>query len=187
MTTTLMFYVFAVLAAVGTYLLVRVYVGARLYAKFRGKRLVSCPETKQPAAVEVNAPRAAMEAVVGEPRLRLNECTRWPERQDCGQHCLREIESAPEDCLVRTIVTRWYRGKKCVYCGKPVGAIDWMGGQRAALRDAAQITIQWDQIPAEKLPEVFSTYSPVCWDCHIAQTFRREHPGVAVERPWRWR
>jgi hypothetical protein len=33
------------------------------------------------------------------------------------------------------------------------------------------------------LPEVFLTYAPVCWDCHIAETLRREHPELIVDRP----
>jgi hypothetical protein len=47
------------------YLLVRVVRGARLFFKFRGKSLVNCPETKQPAAVEVNAKRLFRDSVTG--------------------------------------------------------------------------------------------------------------------------
>lgn len=187
MDATLSFFLLSALAAVAIYVGIRVYGGARIFAKFKGERLVTCPETKQPAAVEVNAGRAGLESLLGDGRLRLSECSRWPERHGCGQECLKQIESAPEDCLVRTIVSRWYAGKKCAYCGKPIGAIDWLGGQQAALLDPAEITIQWNQVPAERLPDVFAAYKPVCWDCHVVQTFRREHPGVGVERPWRWR
>jgi hypothetical protein len=37
----------------------------RVYLRFRGKRLVSCPETHQPAAVRVAAGKAALDATVG--------------------------------------------------------------------------------------------------------------------------
>ena len=39
----------------------------------------------------------------------------------------------------------------------------------------------WNEI-AEKLPEVFETPLPVCWSCHTAETFRREHQERVVER-----
>jgi hypothetical protein len=32
---------------------------------------------------------------------------------------------------------------------------------------------------------VLQTHLPVCWDCYIAQTFRRDHPDMVVYRPWR--
>jgi hypothetical protein len=42
--------------------------------------------------------------------------------------------------------------------------------------------VQWSEIPAEKLQEVMRTHQPVCWNCHIAETFRREHPELVVDR-----
>ena len=97
----------------------------RTYLKFRGKRLVSCPETHKPAAVRVAAGKAALEATVGNEHLRLSECSRWPEKKACGQECLAQIQEAPEACLVWTIINRWYQGQKCVYCHKPFGEIRW--------------------------------------------------------------
>ena len=92
----------------------------RSYFKLRGKRLVTCPENQKPAAVDLDAIHLARDAAFGTPQLRLSECSRWPERQGCGQECLKQIEAAPEGCLVRRIVTDWYAGKACVICGKAV-------------------------------------------------------------------
>jgi hypothetical protein len=38
-------------------------------------------------------------------------------------------------------------------------------------------------VAAENLPEIFATHLPMCWSCHIAQTFRREHPEMVIDRP----
>jgi len=176
---------YAVLGLGVASLLFRVGVAARTYFRLKDKMLVTCPETHEAAAVEVDATRAAEQSILGEPHLRLSECSRWPERQGCGQECLSQIEATPEDCLVRTVVARWYAGKACAYCGKAIGGIDWLGGLRPALLDPDRKTVQWDQIRPEKLPEVFSKYAAVCWNCHITETFRREHPELVVERPWR--
>lgn len=154
---------------------------ARTYLKYRGKRIVSCPETHHAAAVRVAAGDAAVHATIGEEELRLKECSRWPEREVCGQLCLAQIEETPKACLVSTIVSRWYQGKECAYCHKPFGELHW-DDHRPALVDAKQMTVQWSDIPAEKLQEAMRTHLPVCWNCHMAETFRREQPELVVDR-----
>ena len=72
----------------------------RTYLKFRGERIVSCPETHEAAGVRVAAGKAAAQSLVGAPEIRLRECTRWPEKEACGQDCLAQIKEAPHACLV---------------------------------------------------------------------------------------
>lgn len=164
------------------YFIVRSVRAARLYATFRGERLVSCPETHQPAAVRVAAGKAAAEALVGSEKLRLNECSRWPERQACPQDCMAQIKEAPQACRVWSIVNRWYEGRNCAYCSKPFGEIHWHDHPPALVNKDGK-TMQWNEIPAEKLQAAMGTHQPVCWSCHIAETFRREHPNLVVNRP----
>lgn len=152
------------------------------YLKYRGTRVVTCPETGRTVAVELDAMHATLTSAVGAPDLRLTDCTRWPERQNCGQDCLAQIEESPEDCLARVMLTRWYEERKCAFCGKPFGTINW-ADHRPALMDTEGITREWREIPAETLPRVLKTYEPVCWNCHIAESFRREHPELVIERP----
>src|SRR5205807_9486629 len=83
------------------------------FVRYRGKRLVTCPETRQPAGVDVDVRHATLSAITGPPDLRLKACSRWPERQDCGQECLLQIELSPEDCKVRNILTNWYEDQDC--------------------------------------------------------------------------
>jgi hypothetical protein len=158
--------------------------GLRLYLKLRGKRLVTCPETNRPSAVEVAAGSVAIDSLIGPFNLRLRECSRWPARQNCGQACLAQIEAAPEDCLVWTIISKWYQGQECAYCHRRFGHINWHD-HRPALVNSNRRTVQWDKVPVEKLPEILKTHRPVCWDCHIAETFRREHPDLVVDRSWK--
>jgi hypothetical protein len=165
------------------YLLFR---GLRSYFRLRGKRLITCPENQKSAAVELDAVHLARDAVFGTPHLRLSECSRWPERQGCGQECLKQIEAAPEGCLVRRIVADWYTGKTCAFCGKSVAASEEWIGHVPALLNPEKKTVYWDKIAPEQLPQVFQTHLPVCWSCHVAETFRREHPDLIVDRPARW-
>lgn len=176
------FLLFAFLAVIAVAAAVTVYRAFRTYLKFRGKRIVSCPENHLAAAVRVSAAKAAMESTLGTPHLALSECSRWPEQEGCGQKCLAQSEEAPKACLVRTIVNQWYAGKECVYCRTPFHEIHWHD-HPPALLDEENRTIEWKDIPAENLQQAFRTHLPVCWNCHIAQTFRRVHPEMVVDRP----
>jgi hypothetical protein len=149
--------------------------------RWRGTRLVRCPETRAPAAVDVDVKEALVTGLLGREHLRLRDCSRWPERAGCGQDCLAQVERAPEDCRVRTIVSEWYQGKTCSYCGRPFGEIHWHD-HRPALRTVGGITRQWSEVGPEELPGLFATCLPVCWDCHVAESFRREHPELVVDR-----
>ncbi len=159
--------------------LVRAY--GRAFLKFRGDRVITCPETHQPAGVRVDAVHAAFTAVEGNQGLRLKTCSRWPERQDCGQQCPSQIEASPESCLVRNILTNWYHGKKCALCGTPIGEINW-ADHKPALLDASQKTIQWQDLSPEQVPAVLKSHRPVCWNCHIVNSLITQHPELVVDR-----
>jgi hypothetical protein len=171
-----------VLALVLAVLGLVVWLVSRTYLRLRGKRLITCPETKEPAAVELDLKYATVTSAVGKPHFRLKDCSRWPEREHCGQMCLTQLEGAPEDCLVRVIVARWYEGKKCAYCRKEFGEILWHD-HKPALMSPDGVTLQWNEIPPEQLPHVFLNHRPVCWNCHVAELFRRDHPDLVVDRP----
>lgn len=158
------------------------FLGVRAYRRYRGKRVIVCPETCAPAAVELDAGHAALSDLLGTADLRLRSCSRWPEREDCGQECLAQIEAAPEDCLVRAILTKWYRGQHCALCGRDVSDIAW-SEHKPALMSPDRRTMEWDEIAPEDLPRVLETHYRVCWDCHIAESFRARHPDLIVEDP----
>src|SRR6185503_4290705 len=90
----------------------------RSSSKYRGSRIVTCPETKKPAIVEVDSLHASLTSTLSLPDIRLEQCSRWPIKEQCGQECLIDLDIEPEKCLVSGVLMRWYRDKKCVYCGK---------------------------------------------------------------------
>ncbi len=80
------------IAAVGAlYVVVPVVVDA--YRRFRGPKVVTCPETHEPAEVHVDAAHAASTAAVGKPELHVVRCSRWPQRHYCAQECADQLES----------------------------------------------------------------------------------------------
>ena len=154
----------------------------RGYRRYRGTRVVTCPETRKTVAVEVDAAHAAVTDLAGAPDLRLKSCSRWPERQDCGQECLAELEAAPDGCLVRNLLTDWYRGKTCALCGRAFEETSWSEHKPAVL-SPQRATLEWDDVAPESLPGILSTHLPICWNCHMAESFRRLHPELGLEDP----
>lgn len=170
----------AALLAIAAYVLFSGFL--RTLLTYRGTRVITCPENLEPAAVKVNAVHAARwNALAGEPDLQLRSCSRWPEKADCDQACLANIETNPALCLVTTLVKDWYNGKDCAVCAHPIGEIVWH--ERPAAVRIGGVTTEWKEIAPQDLPKAFAAGEPVCWTCHIKETFVREHPKMVVERP----
>lgn len=170
---------------VGALAVAAIFFGIRYFVRmsqrFSGERVIICPETGKQAMVEVDVRHAALSSLLGQTDLRLENCWRWPLREDCGQECLLQLEVAPPECLVRGVLEKWYRGKKCAFCGRPFEEIQLID-RKPALLNPERVTVEWAQIPLSAVNEAMASYLPVCWNCHIAQTFRREHPDLLVDR-----
>ena len=179
---TAAYFIVIVIIATALYFGIRWLV--RASSKYRGSKVVVCPETGRPAIVEVDAQHASLTSLLGRPDIRLESCSRWPMKNQCGQECLANLDVAPGECLVSGVLMRWYQGKNCVYCGKPAEELHWIDHKPALQTPAGQL-IEWGEVPLDRLSLVLKTHLPVCWDCYIAQTFLRKHPDLAVFRPWR--
>ena len=59
------------------------------YRKYRGAWLVECPETEASADITLDTKRAVLTSAAGAPQLQVRQCSRWPDRHDCDQSCLR--------------------------------------------------------------------------------------------------
>ena len=173
--------VFVVITAAISLIAIVLVRQVRAWVKFRGQRVIECPDNRQPAGVVVDAGHAASTGILGAPELRLSSCSRWPEKTGCGQMCLSQIATAPEDCLVRNILALWYEGKSCASCGKPVGDLEWAGSKPGLLlRDGS--SVEWSAVPAEKLHETLAAAQPICFGCHTAATLMRERPDMVADR-----
>jgi len=86
----------AVLLLVGAclILLMPALWGKQIYNSYRGVRTVNCPETHAPVTVRFDAFRAAITGLSGRPKLRLEECSRWPVHADCAQECIPDAVRA---------------------------------------------------------------------------------------------
>ncbi len=172
----------SIIVALAAYVLLSGFLAT--FRRYRGQRVITCPENRKSASVQVNALKAAhWAAISGDTVLRLSQCSRWPEKAGCGQECLSQIQANPESCAVHAIVTSWYSGKVCGYCDKEIGQIVWYE-RPPAVRSAAGVIREWKDIPAEQLPEVFATHTPVCFNCNLTERMLKEHPDLVVRRAY---
>jgi hypothetical protein len=176
---TIVYWMIAALVVAAIYFGIRYFV--RASQKFGGERVIICPETGKQAMVEIDARHAAISSLLGQPDLRLDDCWRWPMKENCGQECLLQLDVADSNCLVRSVLEKWYRDKQCAFCEHAFHQID-LTDHKPALLTPEGVTIEWKQVPIAQVTEVMQTHLPVCWNCHIAQEFRRVHPELVVDR-----
>jgi hypothetical protein len=81
----------AILYVVAGAAVVALTVGLTELGDLRGKKSVTCPETGHPARVGVDARKGAVGLTFGVLRLRVESCSRWPERAHCDQACRGQI------------------------------------------------------------------------------------------------
>ena len=151
------------------------------WLKYRGRMVITCPENHRPAGVSVDAGHAAATGIGGHPEFRLSDCSRWPEKADCGRECLQQIAEAPENCLVRNILVRWHEGKNCAWCGRPIGEVH-LAERRPALLMPDNTSLEWADLQAEGLQESLAMAVPICFSCHTANTMVRTHPELVIDR-----
>jgi len=182
MDTTVGLSIVIILIAVGFFLGLRSLF--RVISRYRGTQIVTCPETNHPAMVEVDALQATLSSAVGRPTIQLQNCSRWPLKEHCGQECLAHLEVAPTECLVNGLLSKWYEGKQCCYCHVTFNELHWADHQ-PALRSTAGELRTWSEVSLSEIFSILSTHQPVCWNCYIAQSFILQHPDLVVYRPWR--
>src|SRR5438094_922367 len=119
---TVAYIIVAALVVVAIYFGVRQFV--RATGEFGGSRIIICPETGRQAMVEVDTRRAVLTSLAGQTDIRLESCWRGPLNEGCGQECLLQLDVVADDCLVRSVLTKWYLGEKCVFCERRFEEID---------------------------------------------------------------
>jgi hypothetical protein len=171
-----------VVALMAASLLLGILYLIRAYVRYRDSRLIICPQNNEAAIVEVDAVHAALTSALGQPEVRLRNCWRWPIHQACGQECLVQLDVAPQECLVRSVLTRWYESKSCLHCGNPFGQIHLLDPKPALQRPEGRL-LNWNEVTAEDFHTTLDSSEPVCWDCYVALSYERTPRVLTVTLP----
>lgn len=155
-------------------------VFVRMYVRYRGKRIVTCPETNLPVSTEINAALAAGTRLAKQPRFVVTACSRWPEHAGCAQACALQIEASPDETLVRNIVTRWYAERNCAYCTRAIADLGGFVGP--ALLGVDGELREWTDVDVDDLPRFLAESVAVCATCELAEDFRHRFPERVSDR-----
>lgn len=61
-----------------------------VYARYRRRRLVTCPETQELVEVQVDTRRTAWTAAFGKVMPRVKSCSLWPRKKGCEEDCVKD-------------------------------------------------------------------------------------------------
>ena len=163
------------LLLIGAVALVALPVGFSLpsYFRNRGRRTVVCPENHEPVTVELDNKFAFKTALRGEEHERLQSCSRWPEKGECGQECLAQINPSPEN--LERLLQKWYQGKNCAICDRPLSPADWRRS-RLALLNEKQKLFELRHMQLEEIPSALDHMASLCWNCHQQERARQAEP-----------
>jgi hypothetical protein len=151
-----------------------VLVSVQDYYRNRGRQTVACPETGEPVEVEVDRKFALSSSLRGQEHSRLQSCSRWPEKDDCGQECLEQLEDSPEN--IDRFLTKWYEGKTCAICERALAPSDWRRSRLAVLNQQAQL-FELRHMFLETLQSALQDMRPLCWNCHQEERERQPVPA----------
>ena len=140
------------------------------YYRNRGRQSVVCPDSGQRADVEVDSTFAFMTAWRGQEHTRLQSCSRWPEKGECGQGCLTQLEPTPEN--IERLLSYWYEGKSCAVCARSLSRADWERSRLGLLNDRQQL-FELRNIDPYDLQTTIEHMRPLCWICHQEERARQ--------------
>ena len=165
-----------ILFFIGAVLLVALPIGISLQSYFRnrGRRTVVCPDNHQPVTVEVDSKFAFSTSLRGEEHTRLHTCSRWPEKGDCDQECLAQVNPTPEN--LERMLQKWYQGKTCAICDRSLTPADWRRS-RLALLNENQKLFELRHMHLDELPSALDHMRPLCWNCHQEERARQAAPS----------
>jgi hypothetical protein len=159
-----------------------VAIAWRTWVRVHGTRVVVCPETQRPVAVNVDVGHAMTTAVWEKPDLRLTSCSRWPERADCDQPCVKQIELLPDATRPQAIATHFFAGLRCSICQRPIEPPSAVALQPGFMDPGSRKVQKWDEVPPQDLPDAVATRRALCSNCTLAESFRERFPDQVVDR-----
>jgi hypothetical protein len=143
------------------------------YYQNRGRQSALCPDSGQSVDIEVDDEFAFWTALRGQEHSRLKSCSRWPEKGDCGQECLAQVNPSPEN--VDRLLSKWYAGKICAICERSLSASDWRRSRLALLNEQNKL-FELRHMHLDELQPTLQRMRPLCWNCHEQERARQAAP-----------
>jgi len=89
---------------------------------------------------------------------------------------------AGHDHATTELLKRFFDGKECAICKRPIPPVHRMGLKPGLLNPATHEAHSWDEIPNVNLSTALETHLPVCSACGVAESFRQRFPDLVVDQ-----
>jgi hypothetical protein len=58
-------------------------------------------------------------------------------------------------------------------------------GAQPAVLSADKMSVEWSEIPVDRLREILAESKPICFACHMANRMVQDHPDLITDRSLR--
>jgi len=86
------------------------------------------------------------------------------------------------DHAATELLKRFFEGKECAICKRPIPPVHGMGLKPGLLNPATHETHSWVEIPDVDLSTALETHLPLCSACEVAESFRQRFGDLVVDR-----
>jgi hypothetical protein len=148
-------------------------VTLQTYHQNRGRHAVQCPENGETADVEMDRRFVLKSAMRGHEHSRLQSCSRWPEKGECAQECLAQVDPSPQN--LERVFSSTLVGRSCAVCSRDIAPDDWRLGRLAVLNQQHQL-LELRDMPVDDLQSTLRDTRPLCWKCHLDERARQVVP-----------
>jgi hypothetical protein len=76
----------------------------------------------------------------------------------------------------------FFEGRQCETCSRPIPPVHAGDLRPGLLNTTTHETIAWDDIPDTNLTATLANHVPICSNCVVLETLRRQHPELVVDR-----
>ena len=90
--------------------------------------------------------------------------------------------SSRHDPATNELLKRFFDGKSCAICKKPIPPVQRTGMKPGLLDPVTHETHSWDQIPNGSPVAALEAQLPLCPSCQVAESFRQRFPDRVVDR-----
>jgi hypothetical protein len=94
----------------------------------------------------------------------------------------RHAKSNPHDAATTAQLQHFFEGKPCAACSRPIPPVHVGELRPGLLNTNTHEATTWADIPVANLSTTLESHVPICSNCVVIETLRRQHPELVVDR-----
>ena len=92
------------------------------------------------------------------------------------------VRVSHHDAATTSQLKHFFEGKACAACGRSIQPTHAGDLRPGLLNLTTHAAMAWNDIPPRNLSATLEAHAPICSNCLLLETFRRQHPELIVDR-----